>query len=359
MIMEQGYEIRSYESEMISEATELLKDFWGGDADERRAYLQWKYEDNPNTDDPLAMVAIHKGRMVGFRGYFATDWCVGDRGLRTTILTPGDTFTHPEHRRRGLSVVMGKKAMQIYSDRYRIFLNLSATKLSAPGYLKMGYFPLTVKSYLNSYSPVGLSRFIMRVIFPTELNKRRKKLGQYDDVVVSDRPRPSQMASIISMEGEKYPRCLTLHQDKDYFEWRFKNDRNEYIFYYFIKGGAATGYMVVRCPPGSPRGYVIDYGDKDGTSLNSILKLSIKKRHFDVLSIYDYCLEARNKEIFRRYGFSSQGIMRVLEKTKRGEWPLFVRPVKVDCAENDWHIGGLDFRKKDNWRIKEICSDSV
>jgi len=356
---EHGYEIKPYKPEMISATAELLKDFWGGKKDERQAYIKWKYENNPHAHTPLAVVALYKGNVVGFRGYFAADWCIGREGLRVTILSPGDTFTHVEHRRKGLSVLMGKKANDIYADRYRIFLNLSATKPSVPGYLTMGYFPLRIKAYLNSYSIMGLSRFLLNIIFPNKLQKNRVRYGRYGDVLISNRPRPSDMAKINAEERKLASQHLLLFQDESYFKWRFENGRNEYIFYYFIRDTVATGYIVVRRPPGSPRGYVIDYGDMDGKSLGPVLDLLVHTRHFDVLSIYNYSLDMENLGIFRRYGFSSRGMMRVLEKWKRGEWPLFVRPIKTVCTEDDWRIEGVDIRKKEHWKIKEICSDSV
>lgn len=68
------YDIISYRSELTSEVTGLLNDFWGGDPEVNRAYLRWKHEDNPYTDRPLAFVAAHGGKVRGFRGYFALQW---------------------------------------------------------------------------------------------------------------------------------------------------------------------------------------------------------------------------------------------------------------------------------------------
>ena len=184
-------------------------------------------------------------------------------------------------------------------------------------------------------------------------------LGEFDDILVSDKPKPVEMASVKSGERQQSGRRLKLFQDKNYFQWRFDNGRNEYIFYYLIKENVVTRYLVVRRPPGSLRGYVIDYGNMDGKSLSPVLKFITGKRHFDVLSIYGYSLDSKNTRAFRGSGFSSRGIMRLLEKKKRGELPLFVRPVKMECIERDWQFEGLDVRRKDNWRITEICSDGV
>ena len=359
MVTDQDYDIRSYEPGMVSEAAALLKEFLGGSTDDRKSYLQWKYEHNPHTEKPLAVVALQKGQFVGFRGYFAANWRVGGSGSYTTILSPGDTFTHVGHRRRGLSVMMGQKAMDLYAGRYKFFLNLSATKPSVPGYLKMGYYPLTTKIYWNRYSTLGLMRFILNIIFPHSLKKRVIHFGQYGDIIASNKPRPAEMASIKSNEMKQLPVCLKLSQNENYFRWRFENGRNEYVFYYLLKDGMAASYLIVRRPPGGLRGYIIDYGAMNGKCLSPLLQFVAKQHHFDVLSIYGYSFDHHSAEIFRRCGFSSRGVLRLLEKKKRGEWPLFVRPVQSECVESGWWIDGIDIRKIDNWRIKEICSDSV
>jgi len=53
------------------------------------------------------------------------------------------------------------------------------------------------------------------------------------------------------------------------------------------------------------------------------------------------------------------GLMRMAEKKTRGEWPLLVRPVRQDYSEDEWFVGGLDIRRNETWKIREICSDRV
>lgn len=355
--MKSGYEICRYRPEYESQVTELLLDFWGGDFLTNQACLRWKYEDNPYTESPLAVVALHKGKVKGFRGYFATRWHIPGENYETIVLSPGDTFVHPEHRGSGLSVSMGKMAMNEYASRYKVFLNLSASRSSVPGYLKMGFIPLAMKTYLNRYSVRGLINFFAKSKGQRK-SFREIPSGEFGDVLVDNKPRPEEMSDVVSGQAIGRRR-LTLLQDKTFFQWRFNNKLQRYIFYYQRKNNKTTGYLVVRLSPSGHRGYIIDYGASDNASIERILRFVVNSGHFDVLSILNVNLTDDFLQILKRAGFKAGGLMRMAQKKTRGEWPLLVRPVRQDYHEDECFIGGLDIRHNESWQIKEICSDGV
>ena len=358
MITVPGYEIKPYKPDLACGVVDLLQDFWQADAETRRAYLRWKYEENPYAETPLALAAIFQGLIVGFRGYFATRWHVPGESLETIVLSPGDTFVHPDHRRSGLSVAMGKMAMTSYSEKYIIFLNLSATKPSVPGYLRMGFAPLALKSYMNRYSLAGLIRLVLGPSGGKTWEKRVTRPGQYGDIWVSDQPWVDDMRHVVSNSGIAVGK-VALQQDRTFFGWRFLNRRNQYIFFYEKSKGLTTGYMVLRLTSGGRRGYVIDLAAPDIRSVDNMLHVVVRKGGCDIISIYEYSLNDDLRRVFKQHGFVVGGVMRMLEKKKRGEWPLLVRPVNPDYVEADWYYGGRDLRKMENWHIKEICSDGV
>ena len=117
--------------------------------------------DNPNVEVPLGIVAMHKDRVIGFRGYFATRFEIPDKTNNLIVLVAGDTCVHPEFRRKGLSVLMGNLAADAFSGDYRLFLNMTTTASSLPGYLKLGFQPITKKTYLSQYAFPGLIRYLL------------------------------------------------------------------------------------------------------------------------------------------------------------------------------------------------------
>jgi len=350
------YEIASYRPELKLQALEVLKYLYGKNEDDNADYLTWKHYDNPNTEHPLCIVALHKGKVVGFRGYFATRWKVSHSGKGIIVLCPGDTVVNPNHRRKDLSVAMGKMAMKKYMSKYKVFFNFSAGKNSAPGYMKMGFFPVIDKTYMTKYSRFGLIRTILAKKLTTRTGEDRIDFGKFDHVLVSDSPRPNAMSAVVA-EQESKENKLVLVRDEDFFRWRFNNKRNKYVFYYHIKNDVVTGYVVIWIREKEWQGRILDYAENDGTAIETILRYAIKKNHFNALSIFRFSLDHHLERVLKGLGYRVNTLERLLNKKRHGEWPLLVRPVSQDFTENDWFIEGLDIRQVDSWDIKEICSD--
>jgi GNAT superfamily N-acetyltransferase len=115
------YEILLYHSEFFPQVVDLLKYLLGNDHNTNRDYFKWKYDDNPYTESPLGIMALYKGTVVGFRGYFATRFQIKGKNDKIISLCPGDTCVHPDHRRKGLSVTMGNRASEEYSGKHLFF----------------------------------------------------------------------------------------------------------------------------------------------------------------------------------------------------------------------------------------------
>ena len=352
------YEIRPYSSELFPQVVDLLQYLLGNDHDTNISYFKWKYDDNPYTESPLGIVSLYRGKVVGFRGYFATRFQIKGKDDKIISLCPGDTCVHPDHRRKALSVMMGNKAAEEYTAKYSFFLNLTSTKISLPGYLRMGFLPLTSKTYLTRCNMFALVKFLFNA--KKRFNQIAPKIpfGTFDDIVVSQQPRPKEMHVLI--EGQEITTDkITLHQDEDFFWWRYANKHNKYVFLYRIKNEVVTGYIVIRVSPNNRRGYIVDYAQGDESSIEKILNFIIKARCFDVLSIYHFSVTDDIKQNFQNLGFKNVSLFRAIERRINGDLPLLIRPVKHDYSDSDFFVEGLDLRKIENWHIKGICSDDA
>jgi GNAT superfamily N-acetyltransferase len=342
----------------MSQALDVLQYLYGNKPDSNLSYFKWKYHDNPYTEHPLAMVALHRGKVVGFRGYFATAWQIGEQNETMVVLCPGDTCVHPNHRRRGLSVAMGHKAMEQYAQRYKIFLNFSATKNSLPGYRRMGFVPLMAKTYLTRCTGLGLLKLIWKEKARSGWRRGRVAFGELDGIVVSDRPRPEDMHVVLASRASNSGK-IRLLQDEDFFRWRFDNKRKTYVFYSFRKNHVPTGYVVVGVSLSTGRGYILDYAQTDDAAIEKILRFAIKMKHFDVLSIYNFGLSDDFSKTLYSLRFKRNSLIRTIERRVKGELPLLLRPVRKEYADSDFFLNGLDMRKAENWRIKGICADDA
>jgi hypothetical protein len=353
-----GYDIGLYRPQLLHQVLDLLQYLWGEDIDTNLHYFRWKYDENPYAKIPLGIVAIKNGKVLGFRGYFATKWQIRSKNHQILVLCPGDTCVHPDHRRRNLSVLMGKLAIKEYASEYSIFFNLSATSKSTPGYLKMGFIPLMTKTLLTRSSLFGMIKFLLIRKKKFDFDRKKISVGNFDKIVVSDCPNPKEMAAVVSRQ-DNYNYRITLLQDEVFFKWRFQNKRNKYLFYYFKDNNIVKGYIVLRLSENNRRGYICDYASDNERFLETILDFIIKMKHIDVISIYNFSLSNNFSRILNNLRFRNNSLIRLIEKQLNGEWPLLIRPVNKDFNESDLNIAGADIRKPENWEIKEISSDAA
>ncbi len=359
------YKIGPYEPDQLFDTVKLLQANLWQHSDRNTSYFQWKYHDNPYVSEPLGVVATKDGKVVGFRGYTALNWYVGDEHNRTTILVPGDTVVDHEHRRKGLSVAMGKSASERFATKAQVFLNMTAGKNSVPGYLRMGFVGVQNKAY---FEKCGLAEEV-RALCGIAMNKAKRhgmlpltesriQFGEFGDVLVSRQPFPDEMSRLASC-GIGLPAKITLLQDRVFFRWRYANPRGKYVFYFVKREQEISAFLVMKLSEDNRRGFIVDFGQEDEGSIAKILSHIVNTAEFDAVSILNISVQKDLWKTLKPLGFSYRSLRRTVKRVFFGEFPILVRPVKQDFSEADWFLSGLDIRRAANWRIKPISSDSA
>ena len=106
----------------------------------RLEYWRWKHEDSPFGASPC-LVAESNGRLVGVRVFLRWTWRSENRSVRTVRAV--DTATLPEWRGKGIfSRLTMRLVEQMQAERVSFIYNTPNGK-SMPGYLKMGWSPVT------------------------------------------------------------------------------------------------------------------------------------------------------------------------------------------------------------------------
>jgi GNAT superfamily N-acetyltransferase len=354
-----NYEIQPYCSEFYLQVVDLLKYLLSSNQDHNKNYFNWKYNENPNSEFPLGIIALHKKKVVGFRGYCPLRFGIkGKDNNKMIALIPGDTCVHPDHRLKGLSVEMGNKAAEEYTEKYPFFLNLTATRNSIPGYLKMGFFPFASKVYLTKCNALGLAKYLFASKRQNGNSNKKIPYGTFDDIMVSPLAKTKEMEVLIDRERVNADK-IVLSQDENFLRWRFSNKWGQYIFLYYIKDKTVSGYVIMRLSQNKLRGFIVDYAGEKETYIESILKFIIKTKCFEVISIYSHCVTHEIEGIVQNLGFKKASLFRSLERKINGELPLLIRPVKQKFSDNDFWIEGLDLRKIENWHVKGICYNDI
>jgi hypothetical protein len=353
-----SYHAVPYRSEYKPDVAKLLTGLWSDDPVKNSSYFEWKYEDNPYAESPLGILILHHGEVVGFRGYFALRFEVPGRNDNVPILIPGDTCVRLDHRRKGLSVTMGDLAKQEYAERHRLFLNMTCSRESLPGYRRMGFLPLAERVFLTRASLLGSVRYILADRATLRPPRGVVDSGRTGELEVSTRPRAAEMAVLVSEQSSRRDK-IGLLQDERFFRWRFRNPQRNYAFYYSFAGDLLTGYVVIGLSRNNRRGFILDYAQISDDALRTILRQVIRAKRFDILSIYDFCLEQPLADTLKQLGFSRHGLVRAAERRLSGELPILIRPIRETYVEADLFIEGLDTRDINNWCLKPICSDGA
>jgi hypothetical protein len=353
------YEIRPFQASEADEVIPILRYLWHGDFENCRQHFAWKYEENPHADEPLGIVAARDGRVVAFRGYFAMRWYHPAEGLQFTMLHPGDTVVHPDHRLRGMSVAMGELAMDLYSADYSLFLNLSSTPSSVPGYRKLGFEPIADKDRLHRITLRGIPAFLN----PRTGGKEHQitiNPGRDGDIVISADVRPAAMAAVAAAAHESES-ALCLLQDETFFDWRLRSPHSHSFYFYREDGDSGLlGYVIIQFSVHGRRAFIADYADVDGgESVGKLLSHIIHNAHLPALTIDSVTLGKQMRDSLTRFGFRDYYAVRKLAGKTKKVCPLLVRPVARLCHERDWHLGQLDVRRVESWRINGICFDSA
>lgn len=360
------YKIDLYQPEKISQVVDLLgESLWGGASEGNVAYFKWKYHHNPFARRPLGIIAQSGESIVGFRGYFATNWHLGNMNNKITILIPGDTVVRSDHQRRGLSVAMGRLAMERFASCCSVLLNTTATKKSIPGYLRMGFVPLGSKAYCRKTTLIRDANFMVKAALrggkkaadlPTYISKIA--FGEFGAIEVSKYPRPREMAEVISSDQQAI-NSIMLVQDEHFFRWRYTNPKGRYVFYFSKSGDQILGYLVVRLSADTNQGFILDYGQKEGGQIGRILDHIDYTNSLPELNIMNASIDEALSDTFKARGFKNRGLHHSARKWMHGDLPLLVRPVKLEIASSDWFLDDLDIRNLANWRFRHICQDDV
>ena len=174
--------------------------------------------------------------------------------------------------------------------------------------------------------------------------------AKFDDVIVTLEPKVQEMHDLVLKEPVS--KQLSLVQDREFFEWRFKNStRNIYLFCYYVKDGAIQDYIVFGTPDNYGKGIILDYTERNIEGFKILIEFAISNKFYDEIRMGGYGLTENVNQCLKDLGFKYP------IHTRRAVVPLFIRTSAKDPTEDDWFIEGLDIRNIENWKIRGICSE--
>lgn len=341
---------RRYKHEDKEQVLALLGNvLWDFPYEERLAYFGWKYEQNPYTDSPLGFVCIDGEKVIAFRGYMLQP--LSFAGEIFFCAASGDTVTDSNYRRMGIFSRMTQYSLEELEKENRILAitNSSSGKTISTGLLKLGWYPLTKRGHLFSFS--------WRSFFP------KREISYFSDCKIREiRIELSTECKAIEMGNLALSRIpsnlISVHTDETYANWRYTNPHAQYIFVYYYQQEKLKAYLVLK-KIGNRKYDIVDYQCETIRQLRTLLSEVHRRVH--PLYILNWVVNRNDviNKVPMRLGFINLDF--VLKRIEKFRFPPFlIRTTKVCQSDQDWMLAaGVEMRNILNWNLNKIVADEM
>lgn len=344
-----NFEYRKYRNEDKKKVLELLSGLWDMTYDEKLEYFNWKYEQNPYSDSPLAFVALDGEKIVSFRGYMPQPLIISGNTFLNASLS--DTVTDSNYRRMGLFSGITKFSIEQLSldDKYKVSLNSSSGGPTLNGYIKLGWRPLAKREHIFSFSIKGLISMPNDIKYPIVV-----KFGD-KTIIISEDIRSEEIYKLYQKKRDNSK--IVINKDEKYLKWRFKNPRSRYLFAYYYINDNLEAYCSFKFL-GINKLDLIDY---ETTNFNYLKQLISKVksesciRQITLWTTNENDIICNNKIFF---GFIKIPFLNKTNKFKKP--PFLIRTSQLKQKSEDWIICNMiDMRDNKNWSLNKIIGDEI
>jgi GNAT superfamily N-acetyltransferase len=327
------YRIEPFHPRHAEAVATLQRGLWSPRLNLCRAYLQWKYFENPYADAPLIRLAFHRDELVAMRGMYASRWEWGTAGVALTLPVAGDSMIRPDHRSRGL---FRRLTEALLSDAaavgYPAALNLSASP------------PTSLRSLRSGWTSVG----------PMPM-WRRGGWRRAGGLVSALRPRrgtgvaealdPEALAESRRRRGVTGIRHAC---DAEFLAWRVRNPLFEYQAVRSI--GEGLGQLLLQRVPGSSRRTIVLWEADSEAGDRALLKGALRRAGTDSVGALVGPLTRDRTDLLAAYGFR-------FEDRSGGSRRFEPALLAIRIPENDLPQGFEPF-ESENWDLQLLGSDA-
>jgi len=234
-------------------------------------HWQWKYKNNP-AGPSFVILAEVNGKLVGHFALLSRLFKVGQQVVLGALSV--DTMVHPDYRRQGMHIVMGKQACELATQEKVQFTYGFSNGLShRNANIKLGFkgiynggIPLWVKP-LNTNNIIK-NRFVSNQIL-VKLGGSISKLGInlfYPQIKIDTPYHIRRLSNFDEQNDNLWDRfskdfSILVVRDSKYSNWRYINHpQNPYTIYSADHDGSLLGIIVIRFLDqiGLKSGFVVD-----------------------------------------------------------------------------------------------------
>lgn len=341
---------RKYKGEDKEQVLALLgANLWHFPYKERLAYFNWKYEQNPYTDAPLGFVCLDGERIISFRGYMTQPISIAGKTFYS--VASGDTVTDSDYRRKGVFERMTKYSLEELEkdSRIKVITNSSSGWPTSSGCQKLGWYPLTKRGHLFSFT---WRSFVSKQCVPTFSRHVKGDIC----IILSTECKAVEMGRLA--QSNVPLDLISVFEDEKYISWRYANPHSQYFFAYCYRREELNAYLVLKRISGRKYDLVdSQYGEEKH------LRLMLRKMHkwLNPLYIINWIVNQNNVINLHPSKFGFIDLNLILNRMSKFKKPPFlIRTTKVCQQERDWKIiEGKDMRNIANWSINKVIADEI
>ncbi|MCL1593817.1 MAG: GNAT family N-acetyltransferase [Actinomycetia bacterium] len=371
-----SYLIRNFEPGMLDEVAELRRAVFGGTSAFNRAYLAWKYLENPYFPEALLHVALRDGSLVGMRGWYGTRWRVPHNDSTELIPCAAESAILPDQRDQGLYEELTGFALDDLARRgFPLVINMSATpanyvsSIMTMGWRRVGHYAPIVRNPLDSNdldwaeatsepTPTtrsrdgigrlkGATRHFVDRLSPFLVTDPFRHLEESvriasGDIRLGTQPDAGVMAEIAAASdaGSR----IRHVRDEEYIRWRYRDPRSSYCFLY-----SAANAQPAFCVASASHSGRISFVDWAGSSpgVATLIKAAIAVPPTPAVRTWRIGMPQDLSRRLTDIGFDTDPTER-----RRG---LLARPTSDSDAELS--LGGVSLLDIDSWDLRMIFSD--
>ena len=346
--------IERYSPEYKDQVIDLLSILWDDlSPEERRKKFEWQSEKNPYSEKPQYYLAKDGDEIVGIRAFIVHKYKL--EGNKFFFGIPANGTIHPDYQRQGLFSRIDdycKKDLANNSE-LKLILSVSPNKIATKALKKYDYITVGKRSKMYLFS----IRNLLRNFFSRPVNIRNESVRLKKDglkLEVTDELRAKKIAKL--MEECRDEQKFTNLRDEKFYEWRFSNPLKDYVFGYCTKKDELVGYVALDITSEKIIS-LLEYGYKDLSYFEELLKTIIKKLPVPIITAYVFTRPKEEKGVLSRCGFRDKNnwlinLLKRMGYISKADLPgALIKPISENITESDFILNGKDVRDPENWSL--------
>ncbi len=310
--------------------------------------FKWKHIANPVSDQPLVVVAIDSGEVVGTRNAYGLEWKIGASLEPKKLACFGGTVVRESYEGRGLVSKMTDALFELaLEQKFDFGINLSPGPVVAGlsqrrNWLTVGPWDIYYKSGSGGAMKQGLPF--------SDLDQLPSAASKALGIRLSSGPlRENELAHYCQVQSDPYP--ATTYKTAEFFKWRLLNPGCEYRVIY-ADNSELCGYAILGRNRTSNTICILQLSADTDETYAAVVEYIVKAIRHNPIAISSVAIPASLLELLTENQFA------VSIEIETAQRPYLLTNFNTQRLSFQ-NINGVDLTDPDNWDASLLNTDIV